>query len=245
MNDHAALIAFASLLRRLVQTFASHGFSADLNATYLLRIARDKLPNPFKLKRTEHDVDNDWTNPGLTELSDWMDRQSRAFEQLQDTFSTTTNYNLSQQNQTQGSSSFNNRNKNQNCTNWTQNFPRSKSSNPSNKNFEHNSTGTRNIEIAKPQQSTANGSKNTKGSSSFSGSKQPIRNSTSNRSRTKCPLDQQDHYIGKCPQFLSLDVSRRNSEAKKNSLCFNCLSSSHAAKNCTSKDLPTLQWQTS
>ena len=49
-NDRAALIAFASLLRKVVQTFASHGFSANLNATYLLRIARDKLPNPIKLK---------------------------------------------------------------------------------------------------------------------------------------------------------------------------------------------------
>ena len=201
MNDHAALIAFASLLRKVVQTFASHGFSADLNATYLLRIARDKLPNPIKLKWTEHVVYNDWTNPGFTELSDWMDRQSRAFEQLQVTFSSTTNNHSGQQNPPQGSSSFNNRNKNQNRTNWTQNFPRNKSSNPSNKSFEHNSTANRNLDIAKPQQSTANSSNHTKGSSSFSGSKQPMRNSTENRSRTKCPLDQQDHYIGKCPQF--------------------------------------------
>ncbi|XP_075264413.1 uncharacterized protein LOC142356371 [Convolutriloba macropyga] len=191
MNDHAALIAFASLLRKVVQTFASHGFSADLNATYLLRIARDKLPNPIKLKWTEHVVDNDWTNPGLTELSDWMDRQSRAFEQLQDTFSSNTN----------------------------------------------NHSANKNIGSAKLQQWTANSSNNTNRSSSFSGSKQPMRNATANRSRTKCPLDQQDHYIGKCPQFLSLDVSRRNSEEKKNSLCFNCLSSSHASKNCTSKVL--------
>ena len=237
MNDHAALIAFASLLRRVVQTFASNGFSADLNATYLLRIARDKLPNPIKLKWTEHVVDNDWTNPGLTELSDWMDRQSRALEQLQDTFSSNTNNHSGQQNQSQGSSSFNNRNKNQNRSNWTQNFPGSKSSFPSKKSFEHNKTANKNIGSAKPQQWTANSSNNTNGSSFFSGSKQPMRNETANRSRTKCPLDQQDHYIGKCPQFFSLDVSRRNCEAKKNSLCFNCLSSSHAAKNCTSKVL--------
>ena len=203
----------------------------------MLRIARDKLPNPIKLKWTEHVVDNDWTNPGLTELSDWMDRQSRAFEQLQDAFLSTTNNHSSQQNQSQGSSTFNNRNKNQNRTNWKQNFPGSKSSNPSNKSFEHNSTANRSIDNAKPQQSTANSSNNTKGSSSFTGSKQPMRNATANRSRTKCPLHQQDHYIGKCPQFLSHDVSTRNSEAKKNSLCFNCLSTSHAAKNCTSKVL--------
>ena len=150
MNDHAALIAFASLLRKTDQTFASRGFSADLNATYLLKIARDKLPNPIKLKWTEHVVDNDWTNPGLTELSDWTDRQFRAFEQLQDEFLSTTDNHSSQQNQSQGSSSFNNRNKNQNRTNLKQNFPGSRSSNPSNKSFEHNSTANRNIDNAKP-----------------------------------------------------------------------------------------------
>ena len=166
-----------------------------------------------------------------------MNRQSRAFEQLQDAFLSTTNNHSSQQIQSQGSSTFNNHNKNQNRTNWKQNFPGSKSSNPSNKSFEHNSTANRSIDNAKLQQSTANSSNNTKGSSSFTGSKQPMRNATANRSRTKCPLDQEDHYIGKCPQFLSHDVSRRNSEAKKNSLCFNCLSTSHAAKNCTSKVL--------
>ena len=38
MSKHAALIAFVLLLRKVVQTFASAGFSADINATYLLRI---------------------------------------------------------------------------------------------------------------------------------------------------------------------------------------------------------------
>ena len=46
-----------------------------------------------------------------------------------------------------------------------------------------------------------------------------------NRSATKWPLDQHKHYFGNCPQFLSLDVSRRNSEAAKKSPCFDCLSS--------------------
>ena len=190
MNDYAASIAFASLLRKVVQTFASHGFSEDLNATYLLRIARDKLPNPIKLIWTEHVVENDWTNPGLTELSDWMDWKSRAFEQLQDTFSSNTNNHSGQQNQSQGSSSVNIQNKNQNRSKWSQNFPGSKSSFPSNKSFEHNNTANKNIGSAKPQQWTANISNNTNGSSSFSGSKQPMRNATANRSRTKCPLDQ-------------------------------------------------------
>ena len=150
----------------------------------MLRIARDKLPNPIKLKWTEHVVDNDWTNPGLTKFSDWMNRQSRAFEQLQDAFLSTTDNHSSQQNQSQCSSSINNRNKNQNRTNWKPNFSGSISSNPSSKSYEHNSTANRNIDNAKPQQSTANSSNNTTGSSSFSGSNQPMRNATANRSRT-------------------------------------------------------------
>ena len=52
-NDHAALITFAALKRKLVQKFASHGFSAELNATYPHRIAQDKLPNPIKLRWTD------------------------------------------------------------------------------------------------------------------------------------------------------------------------------------------------
>ena len=59
----------------------------------------------------------------------------------------------------------------------------------------------------------------------FSGSMQPLRNTTANRSGTKWPLDQHKHYFGNCPQFLSRDVSRRNSEAAKKSPCFDCLSS--------------------
>ena len=234
MNDHAALISFASLLRKVVQTFASHGFIADLNAKYLLKIARDKLPNSIKLKWTEHVVDNDWTNPGLTELSDWMDRQSRAFEQLQDTFSSTTNNYSGQQNPPQGASSSSNRNNNQNRTNWTQNFPRNKSSNPRNKSFQHNSTANRNIDIEETQQSTANSSNNSKGSflSLVQSSLREIQQQTG--------AEQNVHLISKITTLASvrsLDASRRNSEAKKNLLCFNCLSASHAAKNCTSKVL--------
>ena len=120
---------------------------------------------------------------------------------------------------------------------WTQNSPGSKSSNPSNKIYEQNSTANGNIGNAKPQQWTANSSNTTEGNFSLTGSKQLLRNAIANRSRTKGPLDQQDHYIGKCPQFLSRDAGIRNSEAKKNSLLFNCLSASHAAKNCTSKVL--------
>ena len=216
---------------QVVQTFDSHGFSADLNATYLLRIARDKLPNPIKLKWTEHVVDNDWTNPGLTELSDWMDRQSRAFEQLQDTFSTNTNNHLGQQNQPQGSSSFNNRNKNKNRTNWTQNFPLNKSFNPSNKSFEHNSTGKRNIEIAKPQQSTANGSDDTKGSY-FS-----LVQSSLWETQHQTRAEQNARLINKITTLASVNSFSVSMSADAIAKQRRTLCASIAAKNCTSKVL--------
>ena len=43
-NDHSTLISYASFLRKLVRTVNAHGFYADLNSIYLVRIARDKLP---------------------------------------------------------------------------------------------------------------------------------------------------------------------------------------------------------
>ena len=49
-NDHRALISYAAFLRKIVQKFLAHGFNADLSATYLLKLARNKLPNSLKMK---------------------------------------------------------------------------------------------------------------------------------------------------------------------------------------------------
>ena len=54
-------------------------------------------------------------------------------------------------------------------------------------------------------------------------------------SKRNAPLDQQEHYIGRCQQFNKFDIARRNLEVKEHSLCFNCLSPSHSAKECASK----------
>ena len=83
-SDHATLISYASFLRKLVQTFNAHGFYADLYSTYLVRIARDKLPWSLKMKWSEHLVDNGSPFPGLEDLSIWIDKQARACEHLQD-----------------------------------------------------------------------------------------------------------------------------------------------------------------
>ena len=83
-TDHATLTSYASFLRKLFQTFNAHGFYAELNSTYLVRIAGDKLPWSLKMKWSKHLVDFNSTFPGLEDLSNWMDRQDRACEQLQD-----------------------------------------------------------------------------------------------------------------------------------------------------------------
>ena len=73
-NVHRAPISNAALLRIIVQTFLAYGFNADLSATYLLKLARDKLPNSLKMKWSEHTIDNNIQNPGLLEFSNgWTD----------------------------------------------------------------------------------------------------------------------------------------------------------------------------
>ena len=86
-GDLATLISYASFLRELVQTFNAHGFYVDLKSTYLVRLARDKLPWSLKMKWSEHLVDINSTFPGIEDLSNWMDRQARACEQLQESVS--------------------------------------------------------------------------------------------------------------------------------------------------------------
>ena len=51
----------------------------------------------------------------------------------------------------------------------------------------------------------------------------------------KCPLDQGKHYIEKCSKILQMSPSERNSEVKKDLLCYNCLNPNHNARNFPSK----------
>ena len=53
----------------------------------------------------------------------------------------------------------------------------------------------------------------------------------------KCPVDQGEHYIGKCSKFLQMSPSERNSEVKKNLLYYNCRTPNHNAKKCPSKKI--------
>lgn len=56
------------------------------------------------------------------------------------------------------------------------------------------------------------------------------------RSPTKaCNLCQQDHPLFMCPQFKRLEINKRKDHARKLHVCFNCLSSFHAVKQCPSE----------
>nr|XP_041630444.1 uncharacterized protein LOC121501913 [Drosophila kikkawai]XP_041630467.1 uncharacterized protein LOC121501916 [Drosophila kikkawai] len=55
------------------------------------------------------------------------------------------------------------------------------------------------------------------------------------REEPKCTSCQQTHQLFKCPQFNGLDIAARREFLKTKKLCFNCLSPSHLAGNCTSR----------
>ena len=226
-NDHRALISYAALLRKIVQTFLAHGFNADFSATYLLKLARDKLPSSLKMKCSEHNNDNNIQNPGILEFSEWMDRHSRACEQLQETSPQNNNNNgfqgnIRKNNPTVSNSSQRNQfSANEYSKSINQHRPNDGRNNQ--KPFqtaEHKTLTIHNLVFL--------GNLNLNAGKNAS-------NATKNV-KTKCPFnDQQEHYIGWCQQFNNFDVARRNLEFKKHSLCFNCLSPSHSAKECASK----------
>ena len=234
-SDHATLISYASYLRKLVQTFNAHGLYADLNSTYLVRIARDKLPWSLKMKWSEHLVDNGNPFPGLEDLSIWMDKQSRACEHLQDnSFSSNDTNNGNHDKNDRNRSKYNHKsNFRHKERNGNQKFCHS----GYNKNHHNQSPNNNNQNANEHHHNNANIVKTFESNNSslvhkpFNPKKQQ---SQQNRS-TNCPVDQGDHYIGKCPKFLQMSPSERNAEVKKNFLCYNCLSSTHNAKSCPSK----------
>ena len=82
-------------------------------------------------------------------------------------------------------------------------------------------------------------SNNNSGSTTWNNKRISERNS-SNTQQTKskkCPVDQGDHYIGKCSKFLQMSPSERSSELKKNLICYHCLSPNHNVKYFPSKVL--------
>lgn len=158
-----------------------------MHSTYLLKTARDKLPMALKVKWSEFVVDNNLNNPGLFELQQWMEKQSRASELLQES-EPITNF---------GSSS--------------KKFPNNYNVNNNNKHKTSNQATSE--PYAYQSSSQQNGPKKVH----------------------KCPIDEEEHYVGKCPKFLAMTVAERIDEIKKQGLCFNCLSDDHTSKDCQSK----------
>ena len=84
-------------------------------------------------------------------------------------------------------------------------------------------------------------SKNTRRSSSFPVSKQPLRNSTAKMSRAKCPLDQQNHYSGKCLQLPDKIAEQRRIHSAR--ILYARVTPPKTAPQNFSFDI-ALQWQT-
>ena len=198
------------------------------------------------------------TFPGLEDLSNWMDRQARACEQLQDCVlpqnqlnnnGKQPNFNRRDNNNHHNAknnhqSNFSNRNKNNNkrFANRTLNTNGGfrNGSEPVN-NYSYNNVRRDNTGGTSQFMNNSGSTTSNNNSGSFISKNNRIseRNS-SNTQQTKskkCPVDQGDHYIGKCSKLLQMSPSERNSEVKKNLLCYNCLSPNHNAKKYPSKVL--------
>ncbi len=54
-------------------------------------------------------------------------------------------------------------------------------------------------------------------------------------SSNKCVLCDESHWIGRCSAFAALPLDERNQLVRQKRLCLNCLTPSHAVKNCNNK----------
>ncbi|EZA47680.1 hypothetical protein X777_15428 [Ooceraea biroi] len=52
--------------------------------------------------------------------------------------------------------------------------------------------------------------------------------------RDLCPLCQAQHYLSKCPEFISKNAGQRRDVVKRHKRCSNCLSAYHASADCRS-----------
>ena len=77
---------------------------------------------------------------------------------------------------------------------------------------------------------TAGGSEDYR--SSRSKNKQPKAASTGGQ--IQCNLCSNNHHIFQCRQFLDMSVQQRRDHTQSSSLCFNCLRTGHAARDCSS-----------
>ena len=184
-NDHRALISYAALLRKIVQTFLAHGFNADLSAPYLLKLARDKLPNSLKMKWSEHNIDNIIQ---IRESWNSMDFKRTIEETI--LWFLTAHKKISTQQTSTATPTIN--------------------KDPMIKEITKNHF-TQAITLAKKnsnnQQSGLSGNQIPNAGITASNATQKV--------KTKCSLDQQIHYIGRGQQFNKIDVAKQNLEVKK------------------------------
>ena len=81
-NPHT-LVSFFTFLKQLVQTFINLRFTADLQSSTVLTIAKEKLPHNLLLKWTEHTVKNNILSPTLLDFQQWLEIQARVLEAVE------------------------------------------------------------------------------------------------------------------------------------------------------------------
>ena len=60
----------------------------------------------------------------------------------------------------------------------------------------------------------------------------PAKSGNATRVSAKCPMCKENHRLFKCPQFITLSISKRKEFVKNNSLCFNCFRDNHKLSEC-------------
>ena len=81
-NPHT-LVSFFTFPKQLVQTFINLRFTADLQSSTVLTIAKEKLPHNLLLKWTEHTVKNNILSPTLLDFQQWLEIQARVLEAVE------------------------------------------------------------------------------------------------------------------------------------------------------------------
>ena len=75
-NPHT-LVSFFTFLKQLVQSFINLRFTADLQSSTVLTIAKEKLPHNLLLKGTEHTVKNNILSPTSLDFQQWLKQFSK------------------------------------------------------------------------------------------------------------------------------------------------------------------------
>ena len=193
------------------------GYTADLQSATLMKKAREKVPNNFFLKWTEHTVTS-------IETPDTLVIFQKELEVPQHLYSKIHPENFQQNN-----------------------LRRNNIKKHGNLNNSDNHASRLAIQSFGFSAQTVNQNQSTKLSSSGTAkplsapSFPPLRNA--NQMKCSCDKFQENYKIATCPDYQKCSPSQQFDIVNKSNLFSNCLSKKHRKRNCPStKTLPNLQW---